>query len=314
MAETGDKHDSGLLKEVSAIVSGALLTIWSTDGRKLVSIERGEDRILEAFLGAGRMLCWSSDSGHEYLKVHDDTTWIWVVRAAEGHSTTVRCYKERPILAPMLRCRRGHLLAKHMGASSIFRWGVTKHQCCRCGEALRDGTLRWVCKVCHLDHCPDCAEGETWAQAMSPGQTTDVGCVQSIEDFVLPVKAAAGAKAPDAAATVDDWLTAPIDVALVASEKTRAPIKRRKSEIERANSLTAIPYLGARSMGRIQNETMDRLSRCLQHGDVHGAWRTLARARILAIDEQELEESAEALKQLESEGEFALLLMQYRGE
>lgn len=317
------ERDSFLLKEVSRIVSGAVLTIWSTDGRKLASVQRGEDRILEAFLGSSRTLCWSSDTGKEYLEVHDDTNWLWILRAAEGDTTTVRCYTERPLPTPMLRCRRGHLLTKDFGASGLFRWMVdSKHKCCRCGEALESGQIRWVCKVCRLDHCFDCAEGETWAQAMSPGETTESGRVQRIEDFVdnfvrpaptpeftRTTSASLSPRSRSSASNIPTRQRSSTDIDLRAARKSKdreAELARREAERD-VDLLSNVPYLGVRSLGRIQSDTLLRLKRLLLHGDLCGARRTLARARKLQVEDQELREHTAALKVLEVEtGEFWL--------
>lgn len=69
-------------------------------------------------------------------------------------------------------------------------------------------------------------------------------------------------------------------------------------------SLEEIPSLGERQLGEVQDETLLRLRRLLRHGDLRGAQRALQRAKLLNMETKEEEET---VKQLESEGEFALL-------
>ena len=70
-------------------------------------------------------------------------------------------------------------------------------------------------------------------------------------------------------------------------------------------SLEQIPSLGERLLSDVQEETLLRLQRLLRHGDLRGAQRALARAKLLNVDikYEELE-----VKRLDDDGEFALLL------
>jgi len=74
-----------------------------------------------------------------------------------------------------------------------------------------------------------------------------------------------------------------------------------------SGSLSNIPFLGTRPLGRIQADAIKRLGRLIEHGDVRGAQCALARARLLSIDESDLEALAAAVQLLVLQDKFYLL-------
>ncbi|CAJ1361828.1 unnamed protein product, partial [Effrenium voratum] len=66
-----------------------------------------------------------------------------------------------------------------------------------------------------------------------------------------------------------------------------------------------IPFLGERPLGEVQEETYATLQRLIAHGDLQGARRALARARLLSVENLKTEEAA--VQALEQRGEFGLL-------
>lgn len=304
MAEAGG--GGVFLQEVSDKVHGPVLTVWSQD-RELAQVGRGEDRLLEVTLGASNALWWSSAGGGQgCTEMHPDTTWVRVIRASEGHTTTTwRCYRSRPPSWPLMRCRAAHPLEKDFGASGIFRVvsGVAGgHTCERCGRVVRNGALRWNCRTCDSDVCLACAEEEAWAQATAPGAAVGNrrGSLSLLEDFV---KLDAGGPKSKSEHSVSPPPAAMRGAAKRDTDPS-SPLGRR----DRSDSLQSVPFLGLKPLGQIQTDTLRRLRRLTMHGDAKGALRTLARARQLDVATEDLESVEASLQALKDQGDFYLLL------
>ncbi|CAJ1454038.1 unnamed protein product [Effrenium voratum] len=108
------------------------------------------------------------------------------------------------------------------------------------------------------------------------------------------------------------------------SQKTMALDQLRRPPVSRASALPEafvqarsfpkepapprveqIPFLGERPLGEVQEETYATLQRLIAHGDLQGARRALARARLLSVENLKTEEAA--VQALEQRGEFGLL-------
>lgn len=191
-------------------------------------------------------------------------------------------------------CRCGNTLSEGIVAGGIFFWVEPRVHCGPCGSALERGDVRWSCSHCDLDYCSRCAEAST-------------GGVQSLEDFCEEAELvmAQASSAPD-----EEGWSLPASVHRRSSRESR--VSRRASRRESAeslrSSLSLVPFLGSRPLAQVQGDALARLQRLLCHGDLRGSRRLLARARQLNVDEEDLVAPAAALRQLEAEGMYSLLL------
>lgn len=293
-----------LIREFSTDVTGLLLTIWSLDGTKRQEIRKGEDVLMEAFLGASCTICWSaSGSQQEFLPVPDDTSWIWILRASDSSTTTVRCYSRKPLPEKHLKCLKGHRLRRGLGASGVFRLVDPRRTCARCQLQLSRGTLRWLCPLCNAarELCFNCAEDESWQQAERPEG------MSRLEEFVNIDKV--NAKSPGKPLSPSSGEASPSSPRqhLRRVSRSEGPVRHSRRELEHAKRLDAVPFLGVRPLARIQQDTMARLARLVRHGDGSGAWRLLARAQQLNIPTEDLAAMEAAVRSLERESDFTLL-------
>lgn len=226
------------------------------------------------------------------------------------------------------------------GDSLSLMW-QTK-ECCRCNKVLSRGTIRWSCGICKCDYCGKCAAVSGYVQDLGDFMTTpkadmDVSAFVSVPSDLEVTKSTPmrpcdaadmsmtlTASAPAIASSISD--AAPIGPACgassaveseppkcVANSRRESRIRRRSSIIEArhdelSGSLTNVPFLGTRPLGRIQTDAIKRLSRLLDHGDIRGAQCALARARLLSVDEADIEALALAVQLLALQDRNYLLL------
>lgn len=302
---------TNLLQERICDVSGSVLTIWAVDGTKRYEIKKGEDVLFEPVLGASKTFCWTPSSGgdQEHVSVPDSTEWLWILRAPEGSNTTVRCYSEKPVPERHLKCAKGHNMKKVIASTGIFSSFLEqKRVCSMCAQPLKGSTIHWKCPKCVKEFCFNCAEKQTWQAACQPQEG-----VRQLDDFLdldkpEPPPADPGSPGMESIASGDSSPAAPRMRRRSRSSGDSVKVHRGRREVDRANRLDSVPFLGVRPLGVIQNDTVKRLDRLVRHGDVHGSWRMLARAKQLKVPPEDLGTLEAAVKVLESLSEFELLV------
>lgn len=115
---------------------------------------------------------------------------------------------------------------------------------------------------------------------------------------------------PPASETSGSSSRRPGSGAAQASTATRRATFLREDDKQ---TLHGVPFLGIRPLVRVQADTIKRLQRLIRHGDLHGARRTLLRARQLGAAEEDLASPEAELQALEADGEFCLLLPRAAG-
>lgn len=315
-----------LLREQIDKMSGPILQVWSIDGGELARVARGHEAIIEVVLDASNVVPWTCGGQQGYLAVHAETSWLRVVRANEGHSTTMwRCYRRKPPPCPSVSCDKGHgKLDQDFGASGFFRLTQQQRSCFRCGKNIKNGILRWTCQKCDYGVCFNCAEEKAFQEEANKGGTS---C--KLEDFLDADTFDAFAQSPGAFSQSSgspsparnsrrrgSGILSSSHATGVRSKsashggrpsfsmKSNSDLFNRK---DRPESLEGVPFLGVRPLGRIQTDTLRRLKRLIRHGDAEGAYRTLARARQLDVATEDLVAAENELRFLEMGGPFYLL-------
>lgn len=302
-----------MLLESSDKITGPVLQLWSSDGRKLASVERGQEALLEVILDASKVITWICSGVQGYMRAHADTQWLRVIRASEGHTTTTwRCYRIKPPPSPSLTCDNGHgMLDQDFGASGFQRFtsSFRSQRCCSCGRDIKNGYLRWTCPKCGYEVCLNCAEEQAWEKAEQSG-----GASGKLEDFLdADILSQGSTSSPSPPRNSRRRSQGGILGSNRRSSSAHPSREFRNKSCDLWNrhdgpvSLEGVPFLGERPLGQSQADTQRRLRRLLAHGDAQGAYRTLARAKQLDVATEDLATAEADLKLLEAGGPFYLL-------
>jgi len=304
------------LKEHIDKINGPVLQVWSADGSELARIARGHEAVIEVILDASKVIPWTSGGAQGYLAAHAETSWLRVIRACDGHSTTMwRCYRQKPPPSVTLSCDKGHgKLDQEFGASGFFRLTSQRRRCFRCGKDVKNGVLRWTCQKCDYEVCINCAEEKAFQEELKKG-----GASCKLEDFLdadtfSPLSSSSPSPPRNSRRRGSGILSSSHATSRrSASHHARGSVSLRNNNSDlfnrrdRQESLEGVPFLGVRPLGQIQADTLRRLRRLIRHGDAEGAYRTLARARQLDVAAEDLAVCEQDLRLLEVGGPFYLL-------
>lgn len=295
----------------------------------------------EVCLGDPHCVCWSggADGRWWYTSVPAETKFVRVMRASEGKLVTMRCYRSRPPSDPVIRSKTGLAMTKVFGTSGVFRMFAGVHQCSRCHGEIRKGATRWVCGSSDEQICYECGELEAFDQDRKHGssQPGSVGAASP------PSAAAPGDARADGTYHAGDsvqvwsvsqgvWLRATVievkDGVVKVGYQTPAgqankllpsnhehlrpakifESKARPAAEEPSKATAGERHTASKSPEEQKADSLRRLERLLQHGDIHGARRTMARAQRQGVADKDLESMRKQLADLEAEGDLRLLL------